>query len=127
MSRWGRRQRRYQEEKAVKSDCPCPYFFVKKMLTFGQQILKNCVKSVDFLSTIVYNNIRKNEGESAMPITPKEIIKILKKNGFTEISQKGSHVKLRNDKTGKTVIVPMHAKDIPTGTEQAIWKQAGLK
>ena len=62
-----------------------------------------------------------------MPITAKEMVKVLKKNGFVEVSQKGSHLKLRNDKTGKTVIVPMHGKDIPNGTEQAIRKQAGLE
>lgn len=62
-----------------------------------------------------------------MPITPKDMVKLLKKNGFSEVSQKGSHIKLRNEKTGKIVIVPMHSKDIPSGTEQAILKQAGLK
>lgn len=62
-----------------------------------------------------------------MPITPKEIVKILKKNGFVEVSQKGSHLKLKNEQTGKTVIVPMHSKELPLGTEQAILKQAGLK
>ena len=30
-----------------------------------------------------------------MPMTPREMIKLLKKNGFEEISQNGSHVKLR--------------------------------
>ena len=62
-----------------------------------------------------------------MPITPKEIVKILKKNGFIEVSQKGSHLKLKDEKSGKTVIVPMHSKELPLGTEQAILKQAGLK
>ncbi|MCI9074952.1 MAG: type II toxin-antitoxin system HicA family toxin, partial [Dorea sp.] len=41
-----------------------------------------------------------------MPMTPKEIIKKLKQNDFEIISQNGSHVKLRNAKTGKQVIVP---------------------
>ena len=29
-----------------------------------------------------------------MPLTPKEMIKLLKKNGFIIVSQNGSHVKL---------------------------------
>ena len=62
-----------------------------------------------------------------MPLTPKEMLKQLKKNGFEEISQNGSHIKVRNETTGKTVIVPMHSKDLPNGTEKAILKQAGLK
>lgn len=62
-----------------------------------------------------------------MPIKPKEMVKLLKKNGFTEISQNGSHIKMRNQENGRQVIVPLHNKDLKKGTEQAILKQAGLK
>lgn len=62
-----------------------------------------------------------------MPMTPQEMIKLLKKNGFEVISQNGSHIKLRNHVTDKTVIVPYHSKDLKKGLEQAILKQAGLK
>ncbi|MED9947785.1 MAG: type II toxin-antitoxin system HicA family toxin, partial [Peptacetobacter hiranonis] len=41
-----------------------------------------------------------------MPMTPKEMIAHLKKAGFVVVSQNGSHVKLRNYKTGKQTIVP---------------------
>lgn len=62
-----------------------------------------------------------------MPITSQEMIKLLKRNGFEAVSQNGSHVKMRNSDTGKTVIVPYHSKDLKKGLEQAILKQAGLK
>lgn len=62
-----------------------------------------------------------------MPMTSQEMIKLLKKNGFEVVSQNGSHIKFRNSETGKTVIVPYHAKDLKKGMEQAILKQAGLK
>jgi len=62
-----------------------------------------------------------------MPLTPKEMIKLLKQNGFEEVSQNGSHVKMKNNKTGLQTIVPLHAKDLKRGLEQAILKQAGLK
>lgn len=62
-----------------------------------------------------------------MPMTPREMIKHLKKNGFEEVSQNGSHVKMKNQDTGKTVIVPYHSKAMKKGLEQAILKQAGLK
>lgn len=62
-----------------------------------------------------------------MPMTPKEMIKHLKKNGFEEVSQNGSHRKLKNPETGRTVIVPYHSKAMKKGMEQAILKQAGLK
>ena len=62
-----------------------------------------------------------------MPLTSKEMLKILKKNGFDEINQNGSHVKMKNFENGRTVIVPYHSKAMKKGLEQAILKQAGLK
>ncbi|RGE14382.1 type II toxin-antitoxin system HicA family toxin [Lachnospiraceae bacterium OF11-28] len=62
-----------------------------------------------------------------MPMTPKEMKKLLEENGFEVISQNGSHMKLKNPQTGRTVIVPYHSKDLKKGLEQAILKQAGLK
>lgn len=62
-----------------------------------------------------------------MPMTPREMLKYLKENGFEEVGQNGSHKKMRNQKNGKTVIVPYHSKAMKKGLEQAILKQAGLK
>ena len=62
-----------------------------------------------------------------MPMTPREMIKHLKKTGFEEVSQNGSHLKLKNPATGRTVIVPYHSKAMKKGLEQAILRQAGLK
>lgn len=62
-----------------------------------------------------------------MPMTPKEMVKLLKNNGFEEISQNGSHKKMYNPKTNKTTIVPYHSKALKKGIEQKILKQAGLK
>ena len=61
-----------------------------------------------------------------MPMTPKEMIRLLKRNGFQIVSQNGSHIKLRNHKTDKQIIVPYHGKAMKKGLEQAILKQAGL-
>ena len=62
-----------------------------------------------------------------MPMTPREMIVLLKSNGFQEINQNGSHIKLKNPETGKQTIVPYHNKAMKKGLEQAILKQAGLK
>lgn len=62
-----------------------------------------------------------------MPLTSKQMIKLLKKNEFIVISQNGSHVKLKHCKNGIQVIVPCHCKDLKKGLEQAILKQAGIK
>ena len=57
----------------------------------------------------------------------KEMIKLLKKNGFKIVDQNGSHIKLRNNRTGRQTIVPYHSKTMKKGLEEAILKQAGLK
>ena len=62
-----------------------------------------------------------------MPMKPKDMIKLLKQNGFEEIGSNGSHRKLYNPNTKKTVIVPYHNKDLKTGLENAILKEAELK
>lgn len=62
-----------------------------------------------------------------MPMSSKEMLKLLRKNGFEEVSQNGSHMKLKNPETGRTVIVPYHSQYLKKGMEQAILKQAGLK
>ncbi len=56
----------------------------------------------------------------------KEVLKILYRHGFSQVSQKGSHLKLA--KNEKKVIVPVHGtKDIPIGTIKSIEKQSGVK
>lgn len=62
-----------------------------------------------------------------MPMTPREMIKHLKKNGFEIIGQNGSHVKMRNHETGCQTIIPYHSASLKKGLEQAILEQAGLK
>lgn len=57
----------------------------------------------------------------------RQILKALSKLGFSEISQKGSHIKLRGivERKLQTVIVPNH-KMIATGTLSSIFKQANI-
>lgn len=62
-----------------------------------------------------------------MPMTSKEMIKLLESNGFEYIRSNGSHRFYKNYKTGKTTTVPFHNKTLKPGTEKNILKQAGLK
>lgn len=62
-----------------------------------------------------------------MPMTPKEMVKFLLKNGFVSITQEGSHQKFRNPLTRRQTTVPIHRKELSKGMEQTILKQAGLK
>jgi len=57
-------------------------------------------------------------------LSSKEIIKILKGNGFVLVSQKGSHKKFR--KGTRIVIVPDPKKEIPRGTFASILRQSGI-
>lgn len=54
----------------------------------------------------------------------KELIKLLKQNGWQKVSQKGSHLKIK--KGNQVEIIPVHNKDIPIGTVKAILKRTGL-
>lgn len=61
-----------------------------------------------------------------MLMKPKELIKLLKKNGFIEKSQNGSHLKLFNPNTKVTLLVPVHAREMKIGLQQKLLKQAGI-
>jgi len=55
------------------------------------------------------------------------IVKVLQKEGFIYISQKGSHVKFRRyGKPTLTVIIPAGKRDIPYGTFRSILRQSNL-
>ena len=58
--------------------------------------------------------------------TAKDVVRFLKKRGFVEKRQSGSHLVLKSLKTGTRIIVPMHAKDLPKGLFVRILKDAGF-
>ena len=61
-------------------------------------------------------------------ISSKKIIQKLKKVGFVEDHQKGSHLYLKDNTRSKIVVVPIHgSKDVPIGTlYNIVVRQAGL-
>ena len=52
------------------------------------------------------------------------MIAALERAGFVQVSQRGSHVKLRSD-GGRVVIVPTH-RELARGTLGSILRQAGF-
>jgi len=53
---------------------------------------------------------------------------MIKKNGWREVRQKGSHKIMRKEASSETIIFPYHrGKEVPTGTARRIMKQAGIK
>lgn len=55
----------------------------------------------------------------------KDLLKLLKSNGWKVVRIQGSHHVLQKD--GKTEVIPIHGKDVPKGLLNAILKRAGLK
>ena len=57
-------------------------------------------------------------------VSGREAIRALERFGYARVSQRGSHVKLRNP-SGRTVIVPVH-DELARGTLRSILRQAGI-
>lgn len=59
-------------------------------------------------------------------LTPREAIKKLKKLGFIEHHQVGSHLVLKHQITSRRAVVPMHLRDIKKGTLASILRESGV-
>ncbi len=61
-----------------------------------------------------------------MDMNGKELLKLLKNNGWQEVRIEGSHHVMRKD--NQTLTVPVHgSKSVKKGLLNAILKEAGLK
>jgi predicted RNA binding protein YcfA (HicA-like mRNA interferase family) len=60
-----------------------------------------------------------------MPISGKQMLKLLLRNGWVVHRINGSHH--TRTKGDKTIVVPVHAKDLGKGLESKLMKEAGLK
>jgi len=60
-----------------------------------------------------------------MPYSAREVLAKLRRAGFEEVRQSGSHKVLRHA-DGRQTYVAMHTADVPEGTFRKILKQAGL-
>jgi predicted RNA binding protein YcfA (HicA-like mRNA interferase family) len=58
--------------------------------------------------------------------TAREVVRFLKRKGFVEKRQKGSHLLLQNPRTRYRTSVPMHPGYLPTGLLVKILKDAGF-
>jgi predicted RNA binding protein YcfA (HicA-like mRNA interferase family) len=66
--------------------------------------------------------------QPAPRLTARQFIQQLKSAGFVEVSQTGSHLKLFNQQSRRTAIVPIHGnRAIAIGTLKAIEKQADIE
>jgi len=60
-------------------------------------------------------------------LAARDVLKALRKVGFGVVGQRGSHIKLRGERSGvvRIVIVPNY-DDVPRGVLGSILRQAGL-
>ncbi len=57
-----------------------------------------------------------------------ELYKIIVKDGWYPVSQKGSHVKMKHDIKSGILIFPNHgSQEVGKGLEKSILKRAGLR
>jgi predicted RNA binding protein YcfA (HicA-like mRNA interferase family) len=63
---------------------------------------------------------------ASLPVLrPREVVAALRRAGFVLDRQSGSHAILK-DEHGRRVTVPMHGRDLKTGTLRAIVREAGM-
>lgn len=56
-----------------------------------------------------------------------EAFRILRKDGWYAISQKGSHVKLKHPSKKGTIVFPNHgSRELGKGLQKKLFKQAGI-
>lgn len=59
-------------------------------------------------------------------LKPRQVVRALKRAGFVEFRQKGSHLIMVNEKTDKQTVIPVHTRDIKKGLFYSIIRDAGL-
>jgi len=60
-------------------------------------------------------------------MTAREILKLLRNDGWFQVSQRGSHIQMEHPKKAGKVSVPGHKGDIAKGTLHSILTRAGFK
>jgi predicted RNA binding protein YcfA (HicA-like mRNA interferase family) len=60
-------------------------------------------------------------------LSSKRVVALLKRAGFVEIRQKGSHLTMYNARTDRMTVVPIHGKDLKRGTlHRILFTDCGL-
>jgi predicted RNA binding protein YcfA (HicA-like mRNA interferase family) len=63
-----------------------------------------------------------------MPMKYREVLELLRRDGWTKDRQKGSHMQfIHSTKPGTITVAGTGSKEVPPGTLNVILKQAGLK
>ncbi|MBI4062256.1 MAG: type II toxin-antitoxin system HicA family toxin [Elusimicrobia bacterium] len=60
-----------------------------------------------------------------MPVTSKDLVRFLKRKGWIERRQKGSHLIMTHEEAQRHLSIPMHQRDLHKGLLLRILKLAG--
>lgn len=60
-------------------------------------------------------------------LKPRDVVKKLKRLGFEEHHQVGSHLTMKHPVTGRRAVVPMHLTDVKKGTLSSMLREAGIE
>ena len=64
---------------------------------------------------------------SVKSMSSRELLQLLKADGWNEVATRGSHVQLKHPTKAGRVTLPHPKKDLPMGTVRSVLKQAGLE
>ena len=67
-----------------------------------------------------------SRGQRLPQVTAIDVVRALKRAGWYEVRQVGSHLRLRHDDQPEDLTIAMHRGAVPKGTLIAIIKQAGM-
>jgi len=60
-------------------------------------------------------------------VTPREVIRAIRADGWQEVAAVGSHRQFRHPTKPGKVTVPMHARDLKPRTLRSVERQSGLR
>ncbi len=60
-------------------------------------------------------------------LKPRDVVKKLKKLGFIEHHQVGSHLTMKHPETNRRAVIPMHLKDLKKGTLSGLLREASIE
>ena len=59
-------------------------------------------------------------------LRPEQLVRAIKRAGFVEHGQRGSHLTLKHPIDGRRTVVPLHGRDVKRSLMRLIMRQCGI-